>query len=420
MIIELEEQIGPIELTEQITEVYEFYEFEVPSGMLASLFTAAGQLLASNGAASPTYVPAPTAEAQMLVARLGQTIKMAWEAVDLSQLTQTTVKTAAYTAINNDHVLVNASGAGADFEIALPATPATGNKVRVTMVAGHATYKVTIGRNGSLVNGGTSTTKFSLINKGDTFYFEYTGATLGWICTVGFESLTREGESIAAAATTDIGAASGYELTITGNTTITSFGTAAAGIIRILKFSGTPLLTYNATSLKLPGAANYQVVAGDTFTFISEGSGNWKCVGYALISGFAMGGAASQAEEEAASSTTVFTSPGRQQYHPSAAKAWVCFNGTGTLAIMASYNVSSVTDNGTGDYTVNFITAMSDANYSVTAGMQGVSGSISAHVAIFGSSSGLVAPSTSSFRISTWTFGGALTDSSYIMSHVFR
>jgi hypothetical protein len=45
------------------------------------------------------------------------------------------------------------------------------------------------------------------------------------------------------------------------------------------------------------------------------------------------------------------------------ALAWVNFNGTGTVAIRSSYNVSSITDNGTGDYTVNFATALSDANY---------------------------------------------------------
>jgi len=44
-------------------------------------------------------------------------------------------------------------------------------------------------------------------------------------------------------------------------------------------------------------------------------------------------------------------------------KAWVNFSGIGTVAIRASYNVSSITDNGTGDYTVNFTTAMVDANY---------------------------------------------------------
>jgi len=46
-------------------------------------------------------------------------------------------------------------------------------------------------------------------------------------------------------------------------------------------------------------------------------------------------------------------------------RAWVNFNGTGTVAIRASGNVSSITDNGTGDYTVNFTTAMPDANYCI-------------------------------------------------------
>lgn len=46
-----------------------------------------------------------------------------------------------------------------------------------------------------------------------------------------------------------------------------------------------------------------------------------------------------------------------------ACRAWVNFNGTGTVAIRASGNVSSITDNGTGDYTVNFATAMPDANF---------------------------------------------------------
>jgi len=48
------------------------------------------------------------------------------------------------------------------------------------------------------------------------------------------------------------------------------------------------------------------------------------------------------------------------------AKAWVNFNGTGTVAIRASFNVSSITDNGTGDYTVNFTASMPDANYALS------------------------------------------------------
>ena len=50
-----------------------------------------------------------------------------------------------------------------------------------------------------------------------------------------------------------------------------------------------------------------------------------------------------------------------------AAKAWVNFNGTGTVAIRQSGNVSSITDGGTGIYTVNFTTALTDANYATVA-----------------------------------------------------
>ena len=50
-----------------------------------------------------------------------------------------------------------------------------------------------------------------------------------------------------------------------------------------------------------------------------------------------------------------------------ACRAWVNFNGTGTVAIRASGNVSSITDNGVGNYTVNFTTAMQDDKYAVVA-----------------------------------------------------
>jgi hypothetical protein len=65
------------------------------------------------------------------------------------------------------------------------------------------------------------------------------------------------------------------------------------------------------------------------------------------------------------SSTIADNAPGSAPLY--ACRAWVNFNGTGTVAIRASGNVSSITDNGTGDYTVNFATAMPDANYCVLA-----------------------------------------------------
>jgi hypothetical protein len=54
------------------------------------------------------------------------------------------------------------------------------------------------------------------------------------------------------------------------------------------------------------------------------------------------------------------------------AKAWVNFNGTGTVAIRDSFNVSSITDNGTGNYTVNFTTAIPNVNYASSFSSQGI------------------------------------------------
>jgi hypothetical protein len=82
-------------------------------------------------------------------------------------------------------------------------------------------------------------------------------------------------------------------------------------------------------------------------------------------------------------STPVGTAPGYM------ARAWVNFNGTGTVAIRASGNVTSITDNGTGDYTANFTTAMSDANY-VVAGLcrsSGVSSGAPIQVEVYSTSS---------------------------------
>ena len=82
------------------------------------------------------------------------------------------------------------------------------------------------------------------------------------------------------ATTTDIGAATGNYINITGTTTITGLGTIQAGTRRIVNFNGILTLTYNATSLILPTSANITTAAGDIATFISLGSGNWICTEY--------------------------------------------------------------------------------------------------------------------------------------------
>jgi hypothetical protein len=73
---------------------------------------------------------------------------------------------------------------------------------------------------------------------------------------------------------------------------------------------------------------------------------------------------ATAAEMETATDVVRAVVPGRVQNHPGVAKAWARFNGTGTPALISSYNVSSITDNGVGNYTVNFGTSFSSvSNY---------------------------------------------------------
>jgi len=98
-----------------------------------------------------------------------------------------------------------------------------------------------------------------------------------------------KGSDVASATTTDIGAATAEFIDVTGTTTITSFGTIASGIRRVVRFTGALTLTYNATSMILPGAANITTVAGDIASFRSLGSGNWLCTGYLKSDGSNVG-----------------------------------------------------------------------------------------------------------------------------------
>ena len=86
--------------------------------------------------------------------------------------------------------------------------------------------------------------------------------------------------TVASAATTNIGSVASNVVNITGTTTITSFGTIAAGAVRVVNFAGVLTLTYNATSLILPGSSDITTAAGDVAVFESLGSGNWQCVSY--------------------------------------------------------------------------------------------------------------------------------------------
>lgn len=101
-------------------------------------------------------------------------------------------------------------------------------------------------------------------------------------------------------------------------------------------------------------------------------------------------------------------------------RAWVNFNGTGTVAIRASFNVTSITDNNTGDYTVNFTNALSDANYSAIVSSKQTATYVSASTGYAGKPSDLA---TNSVRITTaadHTSSGTLTDNALINVAIFR
>lgn len=86
------------------------------------------------------------------------------------------------------------------------------------------------------------------------------------------------------------------------------------------------------------------------------------------------------------------------------ARAWVNFNGTGTVAINDSFNVSSITDNGTGDYTVNFDQDLANANYAVTYAAVRSSDAGTGGYVIYGGNSGstlATVKSVSSFELKT-------------------
>lgn len=109
-----------------------------------------------------------------------------------------------------------------------------------------------------------------------------------------------------------------------------------------------------------------------------------------------------------------------------AARAWVSFNGTGTVAIRANGNVSSITDNGTGDYTVNFTTAMPDANYAVNiSGLSASAGDGRAAYFVRGAR-GTGTPSTqttSAVQVSSYdaaAVGWPAIDAGYICVAIFR
>lgn len=202
-----------------------------------------------------------------------------------------------------------------------------------------------------------------------------------------------KGANLASAASLTLGT-DGNLFHVTGTTTITAISGSASPAT--LVFDGALTLTHNGTSLILPGGANIATAAGDVAVFVNDGGSNWRCVSYIKAAGLGLNNPEVLALFNASGSAPVY-----------APRAWVNFNGTGTVAIRASGNVSSITDNGTGDYTVNFTTAMADANYSASVTAQtSTGGGVYDNAGIKEG----VAPTASALRVTTSNNTGVLRD----------
>lgn len=192
------------------------------------------------------------------------------------------------------------------------------------------------------------------------------GATFTGNITMSGAAINEAAEvSLASASTVNIGAAASNNILITGTTTITSLGTAVAGITRNVRFAASLTLTHNATSLILPGGKNIITAANDILSFLSLGSGNWISLKYSP-----------QAGEILTVKQQYFTSNGT--YTPSSGMLYAqveAKGGGGGGGIANSSSFAGSGGGGEGGTAISLLTAANiGASQSVTIGSGGASG----------------------------------------------
>ena len=107
-----------------------------------------------------------------------------------------------------------------------------------------------------------------------------------------------------------------------------------------------------------------------------------------------------------------------EQINQGRAKAWISFDGEGTIAINDSFNISSIADNATGEYTVTLSTAMSNANYSIVLGCKSRLSNRNTVANAGGTSEN--DPTTTAFQIVTMgSTNNSMTDGAFVFAAVF-
>lgn len=203
----------------------------------------------------------------------------------------------------------------------------------------------------------------------------------------------------------------------TGQATLTTYNTSG-------NLGGTVFLRDSGSAANNGGAVMFganQGVWGAIKGWLTDGTAN--TTGGMSMYVRATTGAATLTEQVrlAADGTFGFNSGYGSMATAYGCRAWVNFNGTGTVAIRASGNVTSITDNGTGNYTVNITNAMPDANYAVAGTASGDASRPQFAVATAWD----VAPTTSALRVYCGATGsdiqnGARYDSAYVSVAIFR
>ena len=203
---------------------------------------------------------------------------------------------------------------------------------------------------------------------------------------------------------------------------VSSGGTGAASLAanNVLLGNGT-----SALQVVAPGTSG-NVLASNGTTWVSTAIGTLVPAATDTVSGVVE--LATNAEVQTGTDTTRAITPAslRAGFNATgtapvyACRAWVNFNGT-TGTIRSSGNVTSVTRNGAGDYTINFTTALQDANYAVT----GTASGNSSHPQLALATAWNVAPTASALRIYTGRTGGSgslgsTDDAEYVSVAVFR